>query len=164
MPNSLELYDAPLLPAFDESAEDQYADYLHTRFRDQRLDLVVAIGARAMTVFRRYRNAVVSSTALLALMDEHQVARYNLTANEGAVASSTNFGVIFKNILQVLPETTNVAVVIGNSFGEKYWLQQMRIAFAPFASRVSFTWFNDFSVDDMLKHVTMLPPVARQSG
>jgi hypothetical protein len=93
-------------------------------------------------------------------MDEHQAARYNLTANEAAVESSTNFGAIFKNILQVLPETTNVAVVIGNSLGEKYWLEQMRIAFAPFASGVSFTWFNDLSVDDMLNHVATLPPAS----
>src|SRR6516162_5118616 len=45
-------------------------------------DLVIAIGARVMTVFRRYRNRVASSTALLAVMDEHQIACSNFTTNE----------------------------------------------------------------------------------
>ena len=124
---SIELYDAPLMPASNETAEERYADYLDAHFRDHRPDLVVAIGGGAMTVFRRYRNRLASSTALLALMDEHQIARSNLTANEAAVGSSTNFTAIVENILQVLPETTNVAVVIGNSRGEKRWLDQMRM-------------------------------------
>jgi len=78
MPDSLEIYDAPLLPASNESAEDRYPDYLHAHFRDQRLDLVVAIGARATALFRRYRDQVFPSTALLALMDEHEIARSKL--------------------------------------------------------------------------------------
>jgi signal transduction histidine kinase len=155
---SIELYDAPLMPASNETAEERYADYLDAHFRDHRPDLVVAIGGGAMTVFRRYRNRLASSTALLALMDEHQIARSNLTANEAAVGSSTNFTAIVENILQVLPETTSVAVMIGNSRGEKRWLDQMRIAFAPFTARVSFTWFNDLSVDDMLNRAATLPP------
>jgi hypothetical protein len=157
MSDSLELYDASLLPATNEDVEGRYADYLRARFRDQRLDLVIAIGARAMTLIRRYRNPVVSSTALLALMDEQEIARSDLIANEAVAGSSTNFTAIVENILQVLPETTHVAVVVGNSRGEKYRLEQMRTAFAPFTARLSFTWFNDLSVDDMLNHAATLP-------
>jgi signal transduction histidine kinase len=95
---------------------------------------------------------------MLALLEERRIPNSNLTANEAAVGSSTDFAAIVENILQVLPQTINVAVVIGDSIGEKYWLEQMRIAFAPFAARVSFTWFNDLSVDDMLNHAATLPP------
>ena len=158
MPDSLELYDAPLLPASNERVEDRYADYLNARFRDQKLDLVVAIGAGAMTLFRRYRNQVFPSTALVALLQESRIPRSGLNANEAAVGSSISFAAIVENILQLLPETTNVAVVIGSSRAEKYWLEQMRMAFAPFAARVSFSWFNDLSVDDMLSHAAALPP------
>jgi hypothetical protein len=34
----------------------------------------------------------------------------------------------------------------------------MRIVLAPFPARVSFPWFNDLSVDDMLNHAATLPP------
>jgi signal transduction histidine kinase len=158
MSDSLELYDAPLLPGSNEGVEDRYADYLHARFRGQRLDLVVAIGVGGMTLFRRYRDQVFPSTAMLALLEERRIPNSNLTANEAAVGSSTNFAAVVENILQVLPETTNVAVVIGDSIGEKYWLKRMRIAFTPFEGRVSFSWFNDLSADDMPNHAATLPP------
>jgi hypothetical protein len=110
-----------------------------------------------MSLFRRYRNQVFPSTALLALLEQRRIPLSNLTTNEAAIGSSTNFAGIVDNILQVLPETTNVAVLIGNSLGEKYWIEQMRIAFDPFANRVSFSWFNDLSVDDMLNRMATLP-------
>jgi signal transduction histidine kinase len=66
-----------------------------------------------------------------------------------------------ENILQVLPETTNLSVVIGNSPLEQYWLARQRLAFQPFARRVSFRWLNDLSFEDILKHAATLP---RQSA
>jgi len=97
-PDFLEIYDAPLLPASDESVQERYAEYLHTRFRDQRLDLVLAIGADAMSLFRRYRDQVFPSTALLALRDERRIPRSNLTANEGAIGSSTDFTAVLESV------------------------------------------------------------------
>ena len=157
-PNSLEIYDAPLLPGSSASAADRYADYLQARFHDQKLDLVIAIGADAMDLFRRYRNQIFPSSARLALLEERRIPVSNLTTNEGAIGSSTDFTSVMENILQVLPDTANVAVVIGSSFGEKYWLEQMSVAFKPFAGRVSFVWFNDLSLDDMMNHAATLPP------
>jgi hypothetical protein len=86
----IEIYDAPLLPPSDENVEDRYAEYLYARFRDQRLDLAIAIGADAMTLFRRYRDHAFPSTPMLALLDERRIPLSNLTANEAAVGSSTN--------------------------------------------------------------------------
>ncbi len=51
-----------------------------------------------------------------------------------------------------------MAVVIGNSPIEKYWLELMRTEFKPFESRVSFTWFNELSFEEMLKRASALPP------
>ena len=62
------------------------------------------------------------------------------------------------NILRVLPDTTNVAVVIGASPIEKYWLEQMRAEFQRFEGRVRFTWFNELSFEEMLKRAATLPP------
>ena len=157
-PNSLEIYDAPLLPGSSESVADRYADYLQARFGDQKVALVIAIGVDAMNLFRRYRNQIFPSSALLALLEERRIPRSNLTKNEGAIGGSTDFTAIMDSILQVLPDTANVAVVIGNSVAEKYWLEQMSVAFEPFAGRVSFVWFNDLSLDEMMNHAASLPP------
>jgi hypothetical protein len=55
-------------------------------------------------------------------------------------------------------KTTNIAVVIGNSPIETYWLGQMHGALQPFTDRVAFTWFNELSFDDTLKRFAALPP------
>jgi hypothetical protein len=80
--DSFEIYDAPLLPPSDENVEDRYAEYLHARFRDQRLDLAIAIGADAMNLFRRYRHQVFPSTPMVALLDQRRIPLANLAANE----------------------------------------------------------------------------------
>ena len=156
--DSLEIYDAPLLPPSDDKVEHRYAEYLHARFRDQRIDLAIAIGADAMNLFRRYRHRMFPSTPLVALLDQRRIPSANLTANEVAVGSSNDFAAIFENILRILPDTANVAIVIGNSLNETYWFEPLRTAFGAFPDRVSLTWFNDLSLDDMVNHAATLPP------
>src|ERR1700738_3274460 len=75
-----------------------------------------------------------------------------------AVSVSLDLAGAINNILNVLPETTSVVIAIGNSPIEKYWQDQMRDAFRPFEGRVSFTWFNELSLEEMLKRAAVLPP------
>jgi hypothetical protein len=155
---SLEIYDAPLLPSSDENVEDRYAEYLHARFRDQRLHLAVAIGADALNLFRRYRHQLFPSTPMVALLDQRRIPLANLAANEAAVGSSNNLIAIVDNILLILPKTETVAIVIGNSLNEKYWFEPIRAAFGSSPNHVSLTWFNDLSLEDMVNHAAALPP------
>jgi hypothetical protein len=60
--------------------------------------------------------------------------------------------------LHVLPETADIVVVIGDSPIERFWAEQLRIAFRPFEKRVTFTWFNELSFEEMLKRAATLPP------
>ena len=58
----------------------------------------------------------------------------------------------------MLPDTTNIAFVIGASPLERFWVEGMRQAFQPFAGRVTFEWFNELSQEEMVKRVATLPP------
>ena len=60
--------------------------------------------------------------------------------------------------MQILPDTKNVMVVIGNSPNEKFWLQEMRRELRPFENRIAFTWTSDQSFNEILKHASELPP------
>ena len=62
------------------------------------------------------------------------------------------------NILQVLPKTDHIAIVLGASPLERYWKEQIRSAVEPLNDRVSFIWFNDLSFDEMLQRISTLPP------
>jgi signal transduction histidine kinase len=162
----MDLYETSLaIPRFsDESKESelkesQFADYLHSLFVDRRLALIVTIGAPAAQFARRNRARLFPTTPLLlGALEERWVRQASLTANDTALAASVDQTAVIENILRVRPKTTHVAVVIGNSPIEKYWLGQLQESFQSFRDRVSFTWFNELSFADMEKRVEALPP------
>ena len=89
---------------------------------------------------------------------QRRIQRSSLTENDTVVALAQNFPAVIENILHVLPDTKTVAVVNGNSPGERLWLEDLRKEFAPFTNRISFIWYNDRSFADILKHAAALPP------
>jgi hypothetical protein len=152
-PELLEIYSAPFATASaaeDERVTNRYADYLAALFPDRRIDLAVTVGIPAMNFFRQYGRQFFPSTPMLAIVEESRVPP-SLGGNETVVTALLDLVGAIENILQVLPETTNVSVVIGNSPLEQYWLARQRLAFQPFARRVSFSWLNDLSFEDMLR-------------
>jgi hypothetical protein len=66
-------------------------------------------------------------------LEQRRVPNADLAANETSVAIKIDFIGIVENILKLLPETNNIAVVIGNSPIEKYWLEQVRAVFSACA-------------------------------
>jgi hypothetical protein len=159
-PEPLEVYDSSFMVGRpdDEFVADRYGDYLRALFADHRVDLVVAVGGASVRLFHRYRLQLFPTTPILAIAEGRRLPVSDPSANETTIATSIDFAEVVENILRVLPETTNVAVVIGTSSIEQYWLEQMRVAFQPFASRVSFTWLNDLSFEDLLNRAARLPP------
>jgi signal transduction histidine kinase len=90
-------------------------------------------------------------------VEQRRVQRSTLTENDTVVALAHDLPAIIENIQQVLPDTKTVAVVNGDSPGEKLWLEDIRKEFAPFTDRLSFIWYNDRSFADILKHAAALP-------
>jgi signal transduction histidine kinase len=90
-------------------------------------------------------------------VEQRRVPFNALTANDAVVAVSFDLAGAVESILNVRPETTNIAIVIGNSPIEKFWQEEMRAAVQPFENRVAFTWFNELSFEDMLKRTAALP-------
>jgi signal transduction histidine kinase len=157
-PKLLETYDVPIPAArvAEESVSARYADYLRALFPDQRLELAVAIGSPAMEFFRDHGPHIFPSAPMLAIVEQNR-APSNLERNETIITSYLDLVGAVENILQLLPETTNISVVIGTSPLEQYWLAKERLAFQPFAGRISFRWLNDLSFDEIIRHAATLP-------
>jgi len=162
----MDLYETSLaIPRFSEESkesefkESQFTDYLLSLFVDRRLDLIVTIGAPAAEFAQRNRPRLFPNTPLLlGILAKRRVPPASLTANDTVLAASVDQIAVVENILRVRPKTTHVAVVIGTSPIEKYWLGQLQEAFQSFRGRVAFTWFNELSLADMVKRVETLPP------
>jgi signal transduction histidine kinase len=159
-PEPIDILEASLATArFADDEEGPFVDYLRALFVKRKLDLIVTIAAPAAGFFQRHRQQLFPSTPMLiTALEQRGVAPATLTANDTVVATTIDFAGAVDNILRVLPETANIAVVMGDSPNERYWVEQIRNELQPFNDRIAFTWLNDSSLDQMLKRVAALPP------
>jgi hypothetical protein len=160
-PDPLDLYEASLETArFTEGArEAPFVEYLGALFAGRPLDLVITIGGPAAVFFQRYRQRLFAGTPVLfGAVERRRLDDAALTANDAAVAVDIDLPAVIANVLTVLPQTNRIAVVIGDSPLERFWLEEASREFRQFADRVEFIWLNRLSFDDMLKHAAALPP------
>ena len=139
-------------------SEIPFVDYLRALFADRPPHLLVPFGAPAMNFLLRNRAKLFPGVPLLVgTADKRRLSGVNLGANATAVGTSLDLPGIIENILQVLPSTTNIEVVIGNSPLEKFWLAELRRDFQRFTDRLRFSWLNELSFEEMRRRVAMLP-------
>lgn len=62
------------------------------------------------------------------------------------------------DILQVAPDTKNIAVVIGDSPLERVWTDIIKKDYQSLADRVNFIWLNELPLDGILQRTKNLPP------
>jgi len=143
----------------DENPEGPFVEYLRTLFVKRPPDLILSFGAPAAAFVQRRRQQLFATTPMVfTAVEQRRIQPSSLTDNDAVVAVAHNFPAIIENILRVLPDTKTIAVVIGESPNEKFWLGEMRREFAPFADRISFIWYNDRPFAEILKHAGALPP------
>jgi PAS domain S-box-containing protein len=159
-PEPLDLFEASLDSArFAQSPQEgPLVEYLRAQFAEQRLDLVVSIGGPAAQFAQRHRPQLFPTTPMLiAAADQRLLDRTTLGPNDTAVAVLNDLAQTMKTILRVLPNTTNVVVVIGKSPLERFWSGEIRREFQPFTNRVTLVWFNELPFSEVIKRCAALP-------
>ena len=160
-PWPLDLQEHTLLTArFDNSGpEAPFVDYLRSLYHGASPHIVISIGAPAARFVQRYRAELFPETPMvLTAVEQRLVDRAELTDNDAVISVHNDFAAFFSSILQVLPDTQTIAVVIGASPLEKFWLQEAKREAKPFESRVAFVWYADLSFQEILQRAAMLPP------
>jgi PAS domain S-box-containing protein len=143
----------------DPDMEEALVEYLQKRQAKWQPDLVVPIGSPAGIFVERYRERLFPRTPILyASMDRRRLAAGALNNNAAFVGESFDGPGFIEDILQLAPDTTNIVCVIGASQVERYWTAAFQSEFARFTNRVSFTWLNELSFEQMLDKVAHLPP------
>ncbi|WP_338311665.1 HAMP domain-containing sensor histidine kinase [Bradyrhizobium sp. TM239] len=64
----------------------------------------------------------------------------------------------FRNILQILPDTKSIVVVIGASPLERFWVEEVKRELKPLGEQVELVWCSDLSFEEILKRASNLPP------
>jgi signal transduction histidine kinase len=143
----------------NEDPEVPFIAYLRALFAEQQPDLIVCIGAPAAVFVQRHRPQLFANIPMLfTAVEERRIQFSALSNNDTVVPVRIDYLAAIENILQVLPDTENVTVVVGTSPIEQFWKEEIGKAVKPLTNRVSFTWTDHLSFDDLLKHAAALPP------
>ena len=160
-PWPLDLQEHTLLTARfnNPGPEAPFVDYLRSLYSGRPPDIVLSIGAPAAKFVQKYRAQLFPETPMvLTAVEQRLVNQAGLTDKDTVVSVYNDFSGFFRSILQVLPDTQTIAVVIGASPLEKFWLDEVKTEAKPFENRVAFVWYADLSFEEILKRATALPP------
>ncbi|HEX5128676.1 MAG TPA: hypothetical protein VFV90_02965, partial [Usitatibacter sp.] len=140
--------------------EQALVDYIRSMYGDRPApDLVVTSGGLAAVFARKHRQQLFPGTPLLlASVDQRYLAAAPLADDETAVSVVGDFPRVVDDILQVLPRTRHVFMVIGSGAIGRFWRRELEAGFSRFNGRVTFTWSDDLSFPAILGRVSALPP------
>lgn len=142
-----------------EREERVFVEYLRSRFENSTPDVVVTIGPPAGRFYVRHRAELFSSTPLvIGALDERLARQVPISSSDAIVAGRVNLPELVRNILQVLPETRRIAVVVGSSELERFWRSEFEREFTSAAGPVEFEWLDRLSLAQMQERVAQLPP------
>ncbi|MGC2788406.1 MAG: PAS domain-containing protein [Roseiarcus sp.] len=162
-PYPLDAYEVLLeIARFSDGERDEaFVGYLRALFATHPPDLIVTMVSPAARFIQRHRRDLFPSTPVIfAALDARAIKDATLTANDTMVAVSIDLNAVIENILRTLPNTTTLAVVIGDSPIEKFWVNEFRQACHPFEARVRPVFMNDLSFGEIQKRVAALPPAS----
>jgi signal transduction histidine kinase len=138
--------------------EAAFVEYLRARFASPAPDLVVTIGPPAARFYLAQRERLFQSIPLImAALNERLARGAVLRSSDAAVVAAMDLPRLFENIFQLLPDTKTIAVVMGASQLEQFWVKELQRELAPFKDRANFLWLNDLSLDQMKERVANLP-------
>ena len=139
--------------------QEAVADYVEKRGAKWKPDLVVPIGGPAGRFVAKFRHRLFPNIPILYDgLDRRHLGPADFDENTAFLGADYEVRGFVEDILQIAPETKNIAVVIGATPLERYWAEEFRKGFKPFANRVNFIWLNDLSFEQMLERVQTLPP------
>jgi PAS domain S-box-containing protein len=139
--------------------KEALVDYIRKRQAKWQPDLVVPIGSPACVFVAENRERLFPETPILyTATDKRRLPPGALQKNAAFIGEDFNLPGFVEDMLQLAPATTNITVVIGASPLEQFWTAAFRKEFEPYTNRVSFTWLNNLSFDQMLGRVGQLPP------
>ena len=123
-------------------------------------DLVVPIGAPAGIFVAKHRDRLFPATTpiIYTALDQRRLPAGALEENATFVGTLYDYPGAVKDILQLAPDTTNVVMLLGDSELERFWVEFLKQEFQPLTNRVSFTWFNKLSFEQILERSAKLPP------
>jgi signal transduction histidine kinase len=143
-----------------DAAEAKFAEYLAALYAQRPPDLIVAFGGPAARFVQRHRADLYPTTPmLLAAVELRRVEQSMLSEEDAVVGVRFDQVALVENILRLLPETKAIAIIIGNSPNERFWIGEQKRVLGPLLeNKVELIFYNERPFEKILKEVASLPP------
>ncbi|HET9832208.1 MAG TPA: PAS domain-containing protein [Vicinamibacterales bacterium] len=145
---------------FRTTPEAATVAYLRSAFsRSDRPDLIVTIGAPAALFLQRHRRELFQDIPIIHSMIDQRFLRGSAPlSNSTTVAVKNDISGWISNILQVLPDTTHLFVIVGASPLGQSWREFVHRELVRFEPPLATEWSLGMSFDELLAHAASLPP------
>ncbi len=144
---------------FVGGSEQAVVEYIRSIFIDRpKPDLIMTISGPAAEFARKHRHQLFPDVPLLfASVDQRHLTDAPLGNNEIAVAVDNDFPRILDEMLQLLPQTRQVFMVIGSGVFAQFWHRELEDQLVRFQDRLTFVWWDDLSFPEILRRSASLP-------
>jgi signal transduction histidine kinase len=141
------------------ASEQAVVDYIRSTFIDRRQpDLIMSVGGPAAVFARKYRRQLFPDAPFLfASVDQRYLGDTPLGNNETAVVVDNDFSRGVDTVLQLLPQTRQVFMVMGSGQIGRFWHRELEKRFSRFHDRLTFVWLDDLSLPEILHRCASLP-------
>jgi signal transduction histidine kinase len=161
-PWPLEIQEYSLVTAQggNDAAEAKFVEYLAALYVQRPPDLIVAFGGPAARFVQRHRADLYPTTPmLLAAVELRRVEQSMLSEQDAVVGVRFDQVALVENILRLLPETKAIAIIIGNSPNERFWIGEQKRVLGPLLeNKVELIFYNERPFEEILKEAAGLPP------
>ena len=142
----------------DVGGEGPFARYVGTLVTGRQPDLVITIGGPAAHFAASHREELSAAVPLLITgLDARHRPELAEQPNQVIVDFNLHPAAVVGDILRLLPDTTTLAIVLGNSPLEKFWHAQLEQELRPLAGRLQLAWLDTLSLEQMRQRVSTLP-------
>jgi signal transduction histidine kinase len=156
----VEFLETPLeLARFEDvGGEGPFARYVGTLVTGRQPDLVITIGGPAAHFAASHRDELSAAVPLLITgLDARHRPELAEQPNQVVVDFNLRPAAIVEDILRLLPDTTNLVIVLGNSPLEKFWHAQLERELRPMNGRLQLAWLDTLPLEQMRQRVSTLP-------
>jgi PAS domain S-box-containing protein len=164
LPDRVEFYTEYLdLVRFpDPEHRNNLVKLLQLRLAGKKLDLIIPVSYSALDFLLSTGEDLFPGTPIVSLFNDRRLGDVKrrmeqhplFTGVEGKDEPAETVDLA----LRLQPDTNNVAVIVGDSQLEKFWLGQLQADLAAYEKRVTFTYLTHLPLDSLLKKVADLPP------
>lgn len=143
----------------EEAYQQQLALFPRSKYATQKLDAVVVALAPALDFVLKHRSTIFPGVPVIyGAIERHEIDARQI--DRDIIGYPMNFALepTLNLAMKLHPGLNKVYVIAGNSDYDQYWLNLARSIFARYAQKLTFSYHNEFSVQELQQFVSTLPP------